>query len=64
MRRNGWPPYWLTNRTRIHLLRVLMDAEHIANGMIMWYQLLHLTFVVSSSALVAIDRMSRNGSLS
>jgi uncharacterized membrane protein YqhA len=41
-----------------------MDAEHIANGMIMWYQLLHLTFVVSSSALVAIDRMSRNGSLS
>lgn len=42
----------------IHLLRVFMDATKIENDKIMWYVILHLTFVVSALLLGALDRMS------
>jgi uncharacterized protein (TIGR00645 family) len=42
----------------IHLLRVFMQAEKIANDKIMWYCLLHLTFVVSALLLGVLDKMS------
>ena len=42
----------------IHLLRVFMQAEKIANEKIMWYCLLHLTFVVSALLLGVLDKMS------
>jgi len=42
----------------IHLLRVFMNAEQTANDKIMWYVILHLTFVVSAVLLGVLDRIS------
>jgi uncharacterized protein (TIGR00645 family) len=42
----------------IHLLGVFMQAEKIDNTKIMWFALLHLTFVVSALLLGVLDKMS------
>jgi uncharacterized protein (TIGR00645 family) len=42
----------------IHLLRVFMDAQQIANDKIFWYVVLHLTFVVSAVLLGVLDRIA------
>ena len=42
----------------IHLLRIFMQAQTTDNSKIMWYALLHLTFVVSALLLGVLDRMS------
>ena len=42
----------------IHLLRVFMDAQKIENDKILWYVVLHLTFVVSAVLLGVLDKMS------
>jgi uncharacterized protein (TIGR00645 family) len=42
----------------IHLLRVFMDAEAIENDKIMWFVILHLTFVISAVLLGVLDRMA------
>ena len=46
----------------IHLLKVFMDAKTIPNDKIMWYVILHLTFVVSALLLGVLDRISFSGS--
>lgn len=45
----------------IHLLRVFMNAQNIPNDKILWYLLLHLTFVISAVAMIAIDKFSKHG---
>jgi len=45
----------------IHLLRVFMKAVDTPNDKIMWYVILHLTFVVSAVLLGVLDRMSFAG---
>ena len=42
----------------IHLLRVFMKAESTENDKIMWYVILHLTFVFSAVLLGVLDKMS------
>jgi uncharacterized protein (TIGR00645 family) len=42
----------------IHLLRVFMKAENTDNDKIMWYVILHMTFVVSAVLLGVLDKMS------
>jgi uncharacterized protein (TIGR00645 family) len=42
----------------IHLLRIFMKAEITDNDKIMWYVILHMTFVVSALLLGVLDRMS------
>jgi uncharacterized protein (TIGR00645 family) len=42
----------------IHLLRVFMKAETTDNEKIMWYIILHMTFVVSAVLLGVLDKMS------
>jgi uncharacterized protein (TIGR00645 family) len=42
----------------IHLLRVFMQAEKIADNKIMWYVILHLAFVVSALLLGVLDKIS------
>ena len=42
----------------IHLLRVFMDAQKIDNDKIMWYVILHLTFVISAVLLGVLDKIS------
>ena len=42
----------------IHLLRAFMNAPQIANDKLMWYVIIHLTFVVSAVLMGVMDRMS------
>jgi uncharacterized protein (TIGR00645 family) len=42
----------------IHLLRVFMNAQETDNSKIMWYVILHLTFVVSAVLLGVLDRIA------
>jgi len=42
----------------IHLLRAFMDLQQIANDKLMWYVIIHLTFVVSALLLGYLDRLS------
>lgn len=41
----------------IHLLRIFMDAQKIENDKLLWYVVLHLTFVVSALLLGVLDRL-------
>ncbi len=42
----------------IHLLRVFMQAETTDNDKIMWYVILHMTFVVSAVLLGYLDKIA------
>jgi len=42
----------------IHLLRVFVKVEETENDKIMWYVLVHLTFVISAVLLGVLDKMS------
>ncbi len=42
----------------IHLLRAFMDATKIENDKLMWYVIIHLTFVVSAVLLGVLDRLT------
>lgn len=42
----------------IHLLKVFMNAEQIENDKIMWYVIIHITFVLSAIGMAAIDKMN------
>jgi uncharacterized protein (TIGR00645 family) len=42
----------------IHLLQVFLNAEKYANDKIMWFTLLHLTFLASALLLALVDRVS------
>jgi uncharacterized protein (TIGR00645 family) len=43
----------------IHLLQKFMNAEHIDNEKLMWYVLIHITFVLSAIGMAWVDRMNR-----
>src|SRR5882757_581201 len=42
----------------IHLLRIFMNADDTPNDKILWYVVLHLTFVVSAVLLGVLDRIA------
>lgn len=42
----------------IHLLRVFMDAQKISNDKLMWFVIIHMTFVFSAVLLGVLDRMT------
>lgn len=42
----------------IHLLSIFMKAQDVPNDKILWYVILHLTFVVSALLLGVLDRIS------
>lgn len=42
----------------IHLLQKFMDVEKIAGDKLLWYVVIHLTFVVSAVMLGVLDRMA------
>ena len=42
----------------IHLLRMFMEAAHIPNDKLMWYVIIHLTFVVSAVLMGVLDRIT------
>jgi uncharacterized protein (TIGR00645 family) len=44
----------------IHLLRAFMNAPQIPNDTLMWYVIIHMTFVVSAVAMGYLDRMTKH----
>lgn len=40
----------------IHLLRIFLNAEQITDNKLLWYVVIHLTFVVSAIGMVMLDR--------
>ncbi len=44
----------------IHLLKVFMDTQNIPNDKIMWYLLIHMTFVVSAFAMGYLDKITKD----
>lgn len=42
----------------IHLLKVFMNAEQIENEKIMWYVIIHTTFVLSAIGMAFVDKMN------
>lgn len=43
----------------IHLLQIFMNAQNVANDKIMWYVILHLTFVISAFLMGYLDQVTR-----
>jgi uncharacterized protein (TIGR00645 family) len=43
----------------IHLLKIFMNAQNIANDKLFWYVTIHLTFVVSAFAMGGLDRITK-----
>ncbi len=44
----------------IHLLKIFMDAQNIADGKLMWYVIIHMTFVASAFAMGYLDRLTKH----
>jgi len=44
----------------IHLLKVFMNAPQVDNNKLMWYVIIHLTFVVSAVLMGILDKMTRH----
>jgi len=42
----------------IHLLRIFMEAQELPNDKILWYVVLHMTFVVSAVLMGVMDRLA------
>jgi len=43
----------------IHLLKVFMDTPNIPNDKIMWYLLIHITFVLSAFVMGYLDKLMK-----
>lgn len=44
----------------IHLLRMFMDAQQLDSEKLMWYVIIHLTFVVSAFAMGYLDKLTKH----
>lgn len=44
----------------IHLLRVFMELQQIDNDKLLWYVVLHLTFVLSACAMGFLDKITKH----
>jgi uncharacterized protein (TIGR00645 family) len=44
----------------IHLLKAFMNAPQIDNDKLMWYVIIHMTFVVSALGMALVDRMNQH----
>ena len=44
----------------IHLLRMFMDAQQISNEKLMWYVIIHMTFVASAFAMGYLDKLTKH----
>jgi uncharacterized protein (TIGR00645 family) len=42
----------------IHLLKKFMDAQAIENDKLMWYVIIHMTFVLSAIGMAWVDKMN------
>jgi len=44
----------------IHLLRIFMDAKNVVPQHLMWYVIIHMTFVVSAFAMGYLDKLTKH----
>ena len=44
----------------IHLLKAFMNADLIDNDKLMWYVIIHMTFVLSALGMAVVDRMNQH----
>lgn len=44
----------------IHLLKAFMNAQQIQDNKLMWYVIIHLTFVLSALGMAYVDRMNKH----
>jgi uncharacterized protein (TIGR00645 family) len=44
----------------IHLLKAFMNATQIENDKLMWYVIIHMTFVLSALGMALVDRLNRH----
>jgi len=44
----------------IHLLKKFMNAEYIENDKLMWYVIIHMTFVISAIGMAYVDRLNKH----
>lgn len=44
----------------IHLLRLFMEAQDVPNDKLLWYVVIHLTFVASAVAMGLLDKVTRH----
>lgn len=44
----------------IHLLKVFMNTPNIPNDTLMWYVIIHMTFVISALGMALVDRFNRH----
>jgi len=44
----------------IHLLKKFMNVQAIENDKLMWYVIIHLTFVVSAIGMAYVDRLNKH----
>jgi uncharacterized protein (TIGR00645 family) len=42
----------------IHLLRIFLNVENTDNSKLLWYVIIHMTFVLSAVGMVMLDRWS------
>jgi len=42
----------------IHLLKVFMNATQVDNEKLMWYVIIHMTFVLSAIGMAVVDKMN------
>jgi len=44
----------------IHLLKAFMNATQMPNDKLMWYVIIHMTFVISALGMAFVDRMNHH----
>ena len=44
----------------IHLLKAFMNAESIDNDKLMWFVIIHMTFVISAIGMAYVDRLNHH----
>jgi uncharacterized protein (TIGR00645 family) len=44
----------------IHLLKAFMNAESTDNDKLMWYVIIHMTFVLSAIGMAYVDRLNKH----
>ena len=44
----------------IHLLQIFMEIQSIENDKILWYVVLHMTFVLSAFAMGYLDKITKH----
>lgn len=44
----------------IHLLKIFMNTQNIDDNKLMWYVVIHMTFVVSAIGMAFLDKMNKH----